>query len=1158
MRRFFSVFFCILGSLLFAQEQVNFEAEVKRIDSLIVNRNFSQADSALLALKASLENTSLLSEDTVLLYFSSNLALVNYQLGNCENTIKYSKEDLLSKQTVYGEGDLVSLAASRNLGIYYLNCDSAVEAKEVLEGTIALHDQYVGTPDEIYVRTLDDLGFTLGKLDEIENAIAAYEKLLLILGEAKSTFYYHVIENYSAFLMSKEKYEEASLYFEDLKNYMVNKAEYPIFLKDYYNVFVHVKDYVRALEASKLIISSCAENQLCGESEIDLNEFTLNSARLSMLLSRFNDAGQFYSHVEESYEGNSSIYVSILLEEAELYGVTGNRDLHLSKLNKVIAYQRSNGLTDSSSFTRAVTNLGSLYTETGKFELADELFTSYISDLETKGADADPTQLAMAYQSLGNQRYLLQNFKDADAYLVKAKNLLEKRDLSGSNEYASILNSLGALYEGLANYEKAELNYRKALSIASGASSSLRIALASNLANVLLTTEPENDSIGLLLNKALEWQIEATGENHPAYANQIAKRGAQYQNIGEYENAKNDFLKALNIFQYTVGADHPQYLSTISNLGLLYDQMESYEEALETMLKARTLYEKSYPKSNPGFILALNNLANLYTKMRKFEDAEPLLLELASIQVEEINKSFTYLSDSEKKSFVKQKQKLLDNFKVYVVERSLDQENTINPEVVVQWYNLELSTKGILLNSTRKVREQIFNSGDQDLIQMFSEWTIARKQVADIQSLKNEQQENSSQEVEILTNKIDNLEKEISRRSTDFSKSFASNAPTYNDLSQRLGPGEAMVEIVRTQIGEDAVYTALIGTPGTKYPKIIAIGKGEELEKRAYKGYKNGITFEIEDAKPFEAFWRQIHNYLFENGTTRVYYAPDGVYHRISLSTLFNPDSKNYLLEELEIIQLTSTKDLLKLKQGSVETAHESKQVLLVGRPSFSMNEATSQVTGSSRASRGFAASGVTDLPGTEEEVMEIESLFGKNDISCKLLLQQEADEATLKSNLNSEYVHIATHGFFIDGSKSDIGFSDPMMNSGLLLAGASDQTDTNGEDGILTAFEIMNLELSNANMVVLSACETGIGEVSSGEGIYGLQRAFFVGGANTVVMSLWKVDDQATRDLMISFYKELLKKGNQREAFINAQKKMRKKYKSPIFWGAFVMVGGQ
>ena len=156
--------------------------------------------------------------------------------------------------------------------------------------------------------------------------------------------------------------------------------------------------------------------------------------------------------------------------------------------------------------------MGKVYTETGRFDQADKLFSDYINDLEASPS-TDPLQLAIAYQSLGNQRYLVQNLKDADQYLNKAKNQLVSAGLTETVEYASTLNSLGALYEGLANYFEAERNYREALNISTTENSVLKISLASNLANVLMKTAPKSDSILTLLNQAIEWQKELSGED---------------------------------------------------------------------------------------------------------------------------------------------------------------------------------------------------------------------------------------------------------------------------------------------------------------------------------------------------------------------------------------------------------------------------------------------------------------------------------------------------------------------------------------------------------------------------------------------------------------------------------------------------------------------
>src|SRR5690606_27870097 len=162
------------------------------------------------------------------------------------------------------------------------------------------------------------------------------------------------------------------------------------------------------------------------------------------------------------------------------------------------------------------------------------------------------------------------------------------------------------------------------------------------------------------------------------------------------------------------------YLTARTNKALLDQLTGKVDQALEEMLEIKQLYETYYLDTHPGYILVLNNLANLYTEIQSFGEAETLYLQLAETQVKEINESFTYLSESEKKNFVREKQKLLNNFKTYVVGREVNNPGSISPAVIEKWYDLELSTKGILLNSTKKVRDQIFSGGDESLQKLFS------------------------------------------------------------------------------------------------------------------------------------------------------------------------------------------------------------------------------------------------------------------------------------------------------------------------------------------------------------------------------------------------------------------------------------------------------
>ena len=244
-----------------------------------------------------------------------------------------------------------------------------------------------------------------------------------------------------------------------------------------------------------------------------------------------------------------------------------------------------------------------------------------------------------------------------------------------------------------------------------------------------------------------------------------------------------------------------------------------------------------------------------------------------------------------------------------------------------------------------------------------------------------------------------------------------------------------------------------------------------------------------------------------------------------------------------------ASKDLIALKSRKAVTS--KKQAFLLGFPDY-------------------GGTTIAALPGTKVEINGINTILKTAGYQVNRYEQLAATEARVKAIAGSSLVHIATHGYFLQdvesgavGVNQESARNNPLLRSGILLAGASKTLsgevtpDLNSNDnGVLTAYEAMNLNLDGTELIVLSACETGLGDVRAGEGVYGLQRAFQVAGAKALLMSLWKVDDAATQALMTTFYTNLAKTGNKSQAFKQAQLQLMSKYNEPYYWGAFVMTG--
>jgi len=490
----------------------------------------------------------------------------------------------------------------------------------------------------------------------------------------------------------------------------------------------------------------------------------------------------------------------------------------------------------------------------------------------------------------------------------------------------------------------------------------------------------------------------------------------------------------------------------------------------------------------------------------------------------------------------------------------------------------------MLLNNSGKIRNAILSSKDPKLVDAYLQWKSQKDYLVKLYSLGKRELALMKVNPDSIEKSVNDLEKQITLKTDLLSKGFNHNV-SWKQVQKSLKIDEAAVEIIRAYSPmveeiDKIYYMALIIDKNTKdYPKIALMEDGYEMETQYCKQYRDAIFDSTKKENTYQHFWEKIEKEL--NGAKKVYFSGDGVYPKINLNSIWNPVKKNYLIDEYDFYNVSSLRDLIDKKENIDIT---DNTISLFGFPDYTSTVAAgnldeNQVSADYLLERKIDAQDrsffLDPLPGTKKEVMVIEKMMKGMGWKTELYLGKEAQELKLKSVSSPRVLHIATHGYFQKDIDKNIGpatsmlsekmTKNPLLCSGLMMAGASHAYSANysaatnwagREDGILTAFEAMNLNLDKTELVVLSACETGLGEIHNGEGVYGLQRAFMVAGAKTVIMSLWTVSDAATQKLMTLFYAKWLETGDKHGAFRYAQLELKKTFPDPYFWSAFVMIG--
>jgi len=809
--------------------------------------------------------------------------------------------------------------------------------------------------------------------------------------------------------------------------------------------------------------------------------------------------------------------------------------------------------------------------------------------------------LSLLYHSLGD-------YAQAEPICRRALEIRKKAMGEQHPDYAGSLNNLAGLYQSMGDNQRAEPLYRQALDIskkALGDTHPNNAAILNNLAGLYYSMN-ECARAETLLREASEIWMKAVGESHPAYAISLNNLAEQYSAMGDYAQAERLFRQALEITRKALGDTHPDFALILHNLAFVYELMGEYARAEPLYRQAMEIDRNALREQHPGYATCLNNLAGLYHSMGDNARAESFYRRALVISRQNLNVAAVVQSE---------RQQLAMRAAVRHQLHGLISLAATTPQYGSVAFDEVLAWKGLVLSRQRAMRSV---ADRPELAPIWEELRTTATKLATL-SLATPtptQAANWQANIAELSSQKEMLESRLAAASSEYraalkpinAANLRASLPEYAALVDFLEFGQTETKPKEQgggRLWERHLAAFIVRREGEV--RLVDLGQVQPLAE-AIEAWRSGLggTAESKQAAQLlrDKLWLPLEQHLA--GATTVLISPDGDLGKLPFAALPGKQPGSYLAEERLIAVVPSAAALPALVDSNPQRSAE-KTLLVVGGVEYGRAETSPvEVTVariSGHAPREAATVAWKPLPETKGELATVKLLYDEAErfTSRPLTLLQKStatEEAFRREAPQHKYLHLATHGFFaaakfksaLDRSTADnkrlgperllseqsVSGYHPNLLSGIVLAGAN-QPPEGGDDGILTAEEVQTLDLRGTELVVLSACETGLGKSAGGEGLLGLQRAFQVAGAQTVIASLWKVDDAATRGLMERFYDNLWTKNmGKLEALREAQLWMLRKRGPrglkpvetdagtaeasnrlpPYYWAAFVLSG--
>ncbi|MEO5365510.1 MAG: CHAT domain-containing protein [Magnetococcus sp. WYHC-3] len=841
----------------------------------------------------------------------------------------------------------------------------------------------------------------------------------------------------------------------------------------------------------------------------------------------------------------------------------------------------------------SLSDLGGVQRQAGRLPEAEEALTRALEGyLSTLGTD-HPATLA-ARNNLGLLLETRGFFDQAEPHLRDGLAAATRVLGAEHPDTLAYTNNLALLYEAQGRFDDAGELYETAiaaLSVRVGADHADTLALVNNLAYLHLLRQAPGVAQPLFARVLQGWTTQL-GADHPRTLKAANNLGRTLHLAGQLEPARELLDATLEKRRALLGADHIDTIRSLIDSARLASARQDIPRARALADEARERAQRVLGPQHPMTFEALTAQADLARQTARIDDELALRQEIFNRRTQFLDRMLWATGEDARQGYIQLYRPELDAYLALLARLPATQAAPLALEVAMR-------RKGLLLSVSSAIVQTARLSDDPAVGAIARELTTTRKTLAQRLLAGPNPGEDLPTVLRKMEQRIDELEFRLGQASLRFRKSRES--PQLETLVQRLPETAALVDFMIFQDGTETRLLAalLIKREGdikqgfVAYPDMKPINALIDEFRKLIQDPDSNDDEVIELGQAlYEPLWEPFAAQL--EGIEDVYVVPDGLLHITPIGALADAEG-NRLVQVLDLHYLTSSRDLLPdgapPAQGGVlilagpqydsnRVVTAAKQAEINQRRSMRSSASFRSSLGMRGLSRGLRGLQFDPLPGAEQEGELITGVTRKSGQKSTVYLRADAEEALLRQRTQApEVLHIATHGFFLKeddtlkkrllrlerGAEITIPppSDNPLLRAGLAFSGINTNAQFLGEidsdnDGVLTAMEVLSLDLTGTRLAVLSACETGLGEVHQSEGIYGLRRAFQEAGVRSVINSLWEVSDDGTQALMTEFYRRMLKGDSPQKAMRGAQLALMKnpQWDYPYIWSAFFLVG--